>query len=187
MRQIAVLLSLIVALAYPGSAFACNSPQFVAFGPGFWEYVPDNHLNSCGNTTCWTFTSALSCSTGNLSCGATGWCATAMYQHITQSFTVGASDNGTSTWEAFYTYDLNSPGGYWFDQITVDVTVLHNGQYHTYSSGHNGTQGNVSCGSGDTVFTAYNGDTVSISINMSRSDTASKICITNIQVWRHNV
>jgi hypothetical protein len=188
MRQIAVILSLIIALAYPGSAFAgCNTPTWVAFGSGYWEYEPSNNLNSCSNTSCWSFTSSLSCGSGNMSCGYTGWCATAMYQQIGQSFTVGASDSGTNTWEAFYTYDLNSPGAYWFDQIQVQVQVYHNGQYYTYSSGHNGTQGNVSCGGGDTVFTAYNGDTVSVYINMSRSDPASKVCITNFHIWRHSV
>ena len=185
MRQIAVLLAVVIALAYPGSAFACNSPQFVSIYPGFYEYEPDNNLNSCSNTSCWTFSSSVSCSSGNLSCGSTGWCATAMNQQISQSFTVGSSDSGTNTWEAFYNYDLNSPGGYWFDQITVQVQVLHNGQYYSYSSGHNGTQGNVSCGSGDTVFTAYNGDTVSIYVNMSRSDPSSKVCVTGLHVWRH--
>jgi len=185
MRQIAVILAVLIALAYPGSAFAlCNSPQFVAFGPGFWEYESSNNLTSC-STSCWTFTSSLSC--GTLSCGATGWCATAMYQQITQSFTVGANDSGTNTFEAFYTYDLNSPGGYWFDQITVQVSVLHNGNYTNYTSGHNGTQGNVSCGSGDTIFTAANGDTVYVYINMSRSDTASKVCVNNFHIWRHTV
>lgn len=185
MRQIAVVLALIVALVYPGSAFAgCNTPTFVAFGPGFWEYEPTNNLSS-SSTSCWSFTSNVVSST--LSCGATGWCATAGYQQITQTFTVGSSDSGTNTWEAFYNYDLNSPGGYWFDQLTVDVTVLHNGQYYSYSSGHNGTQGNVSCGSGDTVFTAYNGDTVTITVNMSRSDPSSKVCVTALHVWRHTV
>lgn len=185
MRKVAVLLSLIAGLMYAGSALAhnCSSvPYYVSGPPAYYEYEA-NDLTSYGDTDCWSPTSDLYW--GFLSCMQYGVYTGSMYQHLRQSFTVGSGDSGTSNWTLTYKYDFTSSGGYWFDQISATVTVLHNGQYYSYSTSHNGTQGNVACGTGSVAFTASNNDTVSVDIALNRSDSGTSIAVTNVHIKRN--
>ena len=184
MRKLAVLLSLLMALAYPGSVFAdCSSaPQYIAFGSGYWDYTHNDLTSS--DQSCWSFSSSTYLSPVTLSCGYTGWIATAMYQDISQSFTVGSSDSGSSSWELFFRYDMSSPGHYGTDTLTATVTVLHGGQYTSYYWAHSGADGDEACDLDDVLFTAVNGDTVTIDLQLSRSDSSSTVGFTNVHIWR---
>jgi len=183
MRKLAVLFSLlVVALAFSGSAFAhnCSSvPYFVS--PNSYEYEA-NDLTTYGDYDCWSPTTDLYW--GYTSCLTYGVYTGSMYQHLRQTINVGASDSGTNSWTLTYKYDFSSSGGYWYDQISTTVTVLHSGQYYTYTTGHNGTQGSVACGTGTVNFTAYNGDTISVDIALHRSDPGASMGVTQVHIRR---
>ena len=188
MRKTTVLLSLIALFLFAGSALAthdCNAvPYYVSGSPSYYEYNP-NDLTTWADYSCWTKDSNIGLCI--LDCGSPsvyGFCSTGMYQHMRRTFTVGASDSGTNNWTLTYKYELLSPGVYWFDQVTVLVTVWHNGQGTNYSTGHNGTQGGVYCGNASLNFTAYNGDTVTVDFDLEKSDYSSKAALSDVHIKR---
>lgn len=185
MRKLAVLVFLTTALMVAGSALAhdCNAVPFLS--GSYYEYNP-NDLTTWVDYSCWTKDSNIGGNTLSY-CNPqyNAFSSTALYQHMTHTFTVGANDSGTSTWTVTFKYEFLSPGGYWFDQIGVLVTVWHNGQGTNYSWTHNGTQGGVYCGDGTRSFTAVNGDTITVNFDLERSDPSSSVFLSNVHILRN--
>ena len=186
MRKVTVLLSLIALFLFAGSALATHDCNAVPFLSGaYYEYNP-NDLTTWADYSCWTKDSYIGLN--NLwYCNPqyAAFSSTALYQHMTHTFTVGANDSGTSSWKVTFKYEFLSPGGYWFDQIGVLVTVWHNGQGTNYSWTHNGTQGGVYCGDGTRTFTASNGDTITVDFDLERSDPSSSVFLSNVHILRN--
>jgi hypothetical protein len=186
MRKLAALFSLITGFMVAGSAFASHDCTAVPFLSGsYYEYNP-NDLTTWADYSCWTKDSYIGLNTlWYCSPQYNGFSSTALYQHMTHTVNVGASDSGTSTWTVTFNYEFLSPNASWFDQIGVLVTVWHNGQGTNYSWTHNGTQGGVYCGSGSRSFTAVNGDTITVDFDLERSDPSSTVTLSNVHILRN--
>lgn len=186
MRKLSVLLCLVI-VGFTGNALAhdCYAvPYYVSESPGWYEYNP-NDLTTWADYDCWTKDSYVALCTLDCFPSVHGFCSTALYQHMTHTFTVGDTDSGTSSWVLTWKYELLSPGGWWMDQVGVTVSVVHGGYTTTYSTSHNGTQGGVYCRNGTLNFTAYNGDRITVDFDLERSDPSSRAALSAVHIRRH--
>jgi hypothetical protein len=151
------------ALAQPSPPYNCTAaPVYAPVGPVPWWDYTKNPLTVEGDATCWTLSTGWT--PGETSCSYTssdGWTFTGgRAKTMTHQFVVGANDSGSSSWSAGFDLEFVDPYDDWYSQISLTVSVTHNGVTTTttlYS--HTGNNGDV-CGAQYGSFTAVNGDTV---------------------------
>ena len=185
MRKTLATLAVIaaVSLAAPAAfAYTCNSRQLVIISPGtYYEYI-GNPLNSSAST-CWTL-------------GSTSpvWNSTAGEWEFTtwndQSATQTVTATGTSTsFTAQLNVDFNDTNASWWNALSAQVDVNHNGT-HTYSTIFSIIgNGGVTSASGTKYvnFTAQPGDSITITITGRNSyyGSGTVVRFSEVHLWQN--
>jgi len=136
-------------------------PYYIGFSE-FYDYSPDpSCVTISGNITSTT-----------INCGEDGYSYGTVFPTETVSYTFTADPNKTlSTWSAGSTFQFSDPNDSWWDQINMQASVLHNGSWtNTTLFSHYGSDGTdyTSCAGAGGTFHAVGGDTITISITVSK-------------------
>jgi len=87
------------------------------------------------------------------------------------------ASTGLDSWEADVDVDFQDPNYDWWNQVEMDVTVVHNGTpSYTQIFVHNGTMGDLSCEPKWGYFSAQDGDAITIEVRSMKwyADTMIK-------------
>ena len=145
--------------------------------------TPRTYLTSAG---CWILQPGWTSSTLNSSCASDtdGWEFTGgNNKTMTQTFTVGSSDSGSSSWSLSFDVDFVDPYDDWYSQLTVQVQVTHLGSTTTHNIYFHAGNSGDDCGSKSGSFTAVNGDTVKL-IFKANNYLGADIKFTDVSVIR---
>jgi hypothetical protein len=188
--KITLLLVVLLSTLIAGTASAqynCSAaPTYVLVGPNpYWDYTK-NPLTSAGDASCWIVGSGWTSGTLNGACSTDtdGWeFLGGNNKSMTHTFTVGASDSGSSNWNLGFNVDFSDPNNDWYSQLVVQVQVTHNGSTTTHSIyTRNGSQGS-DCGWKSGSFTAVNGDTVKV-VFRANDYLGANILFNNVSIIR---
>ncbi|MBV9494892.1 MAG: hypothetical protein JOZ54_11650 [Acidobacteria bacterium] len=174
---------LVVLLCFSANAFAtCPTPPTGPYMVGFTTFNDYTQDQSCYTTS--------NTSAGSIACsGDPSWSFGTGTGSASVSFTIGAGDwvGATNHWSAGSWVDFTSLGGTSGDRFEIDVDVEH--PNHTISRYtvifHGGPNGNInSCSAGPiwAYFDADHGDTVTVSIGVTKTSTGT-IVITRPRIF----
>lgn len=169
--------------APPAFAYDCNNRhQYVIGPPLIWEYV-GNPLNT-SDSTCWS----LGYSGPNWNSSAGLWeFVTWNDQTAVRTINVPSTDSGTSNWTAQLYIDWDDPNASWWNAITADVDVDHNGTHTNYLVANFVGNGGVTSymGTKSVNFSAVSGDTITVRVKGRRSYTNTRVRFSSVHVWRN--
>lgn len=166
MKKLSLILTLLlVVLGMAGSASAQCQPTW--YGP--YNFFPAPYYVVALDPNCFSLTTNVSSST--VSCSYTsGWQFGGGWSESASTyFTISSTDPSIdpSSWEVSAFVEASSPGGSWYDQIAINVTVHHQNGTNSYYTpfSWNGTQGSLNgCQQQYGLFTADHGDTVTVEV-----------------------
>ena len=185
MRKTLAVLAVIaaVSLSAPSAfAYTCNSRQLLAIGPGtYYEYIGNPLISS--DSTCWYIAGT----SPVWSSGANQWeFRTWNDQSVTQTVTAaGTSTSYTAQLDVYF----NDPNASWWNALSAQVDVNHNGSHSYYTIFSILGSGGVTSASGGKYvnFTAQPGDSITITITGRNTyyGSGTDVRFSNVHLWQN--
>ncbi|HJQ39990.1 MAG TPA: hypothetical protein VKB93_22835 [Thermoanaerobaculia bacterium] len=185
MRKTLAVLAVIaaVSLSAPTAfAYTCNSRVLLQIGPGtYYEYI-GNPLDT-SDSTCWS----LGGSSPVWSSGVSEWEFTT-WNDQTAIQTVTAAGTSTS-YTAQLNVDFNDSNASWWNALSAQVDVNHNGSHTYYTIFSIIGSGGVTTASGNKFvnFTAQPGDSITITVQGRNSyyGSGTVVRFSNVHLWQN--